>query len=37
MDRGVRTDFPEFGLSPRAGEQLTMLVGKREGRSGCRL
>jgi len=33
----LEKDLPGFGLSPAAGKQLTDMVKRREGRSGCKL
>jgi peptide-methionine (S)-S-oxide reductase len=33
----LQAELPGFGLSPQAAKHLTTLVGKRKGRSGCRL
>ena len=33
----LEKELPEFGLSPAAGKQLTDIVRRREGRSGCKL
>jgi peptide-methionine (S)-S-oxide reductase len=33
----LQADLPGFGLSPQAGKELSTIVGKRKGRSGCRL
>lgn len=33
----LQEELPGFGLSPQAGKELTMVVSKRKGRTGCRL
>jgi peptide-methionine (S)-S-oxide reductase len=33
----LQADLPGFGLSPQAGKELSTIVSKRKGRSGCRL
>lgn len=33
----LQEELPGFGLSPQAGKELTTVVSKRKGRTGCRL
>ena len=33
----LKAELPELGLSPKAGERLTVIVSRRPGRTGCRI